>query len=61
MNEEKLEEGQKILLKDLRSLVLETEAGEFGDFTNNKYLSPKTALVEKLEALKQNVIEGRYD
>lgn len=56
-----MEEGQKILLVDLIELEKEVVAGEFGDFSNEKYPAPKVALVQKLEELKQNVINGKYD
>lgn len=56
-----LEKGQKILVDDLKALLVEAEAGEFGDFTNQKYGAPKMALAEKLHELRQNVINGKYD
>lgn len=52
---------QDLLIKDLKELLAEVEAGEFGDFTNQKYPAPKVALAEKFEGLRQNVIDGRYD
>lgn len=58
---ETLDEGSKKLVEDLREVLDEAWAGEFGDFTNDKYPAPKIALVEKFEALKQNVINGNYD
>jgi len=56
-----LEKGTIILINDLKELLEEAEAGEFGDFTNNKYPAPKMALAEKLYCLRQNVINGKYD
>lgn len=58
---ETLDEGSKKLVEDLRDVLDEAVAGEFGDFTNDKYPAPKIALVEKFETLKQNVINGNYD
>jgi hypothetical protein len=57
----KLEEGTKKLIQDLENLLAEAQAGEFGDFTNEKYPAPKTALAEKCRQLRQNVLNGKYD
>jgi len=56
-----MEDGQKALVQDIKELLAEAEVGEFGDFTNNKYPAPKVALAEKLNALRENVISGKYD
>jgi len=56
-----LELGQKELVKDLKNLLEEVENGEFGDFSNNKYVTPKMELRKKFLELAQNVIEGKYD
>jgi len=53
--------AQEILIKDLKGLLSEAEAGEFGDFTNNKYDAPKLALIKKGQDLIDNVKAGRYD
>jgi len=50
-----------LLVEDLEKLLAEAKAGEFGDFTNEKYPAPKMALAEQLLQLRQNVIDGRYD
>lgn len=56
-----MEEGQQILIDDLKALMKEVEDGEFGDFSNNKYPAPKVALAGKFEELRVNVINGKYD
>lgn len=56
-----LEKGCKILVQDLKDLLIEAERGEFGDFTNNKYPAPKMALAEILNTLRENVMSGKYD
>jgi hypothetical protein len=56
-----LEKGQQILVDDLEILLDEAKSGEFGDFSNNKYPTPKITLAEKLLELRQNVIDGKYD
>lgn len=56
-----MEKGQENLVADLKELLAEAEAGEFGDFTNNKYPAPKIALAEKFKELRDNVINGKYD
>lgn len=57
----KLEDGSMRLFLDLEALMQEAAAGEFGDFTNNKYAAPKMVLAQKLEDMRQNVINGKYD
>lgn len=56
-----MEKGQQILIEDLKNLLAEAEAGEFGDFTNNKYATPKMVLRAKLLELAENVMHGKYD
>jgi len=56
-----LEKGQQVLIEDLKELLSEAEAGEYGDFTNSKYDAPKMALANKFEELRNNVIDGKYD
>ncbi len=56
-----MEKSQKILVEDLENLLKEAKNGEFGDFTNYKYPAPKSALAEKLNELRNNVINGKYD
>lgn len=56
-----LDEGSKQLIKDLEELLEEAKAGEFGDFTNEKYPAPKLALANKLGNMKVKVMEGEYD
>lgn len=56
-----LEKRSVVLVEDLKILLDEAEAGEFGDFTNEKYPAPKVALAQKLYNLRENVIHGKYD
>lgn len=56
-----LEKGTRILITDLEILLQEAKDGEFGDFTNNKYPAPKMALANRLNELRENVINGKYD
>lgn len=57
----KQEKGQELLVQELKELLHEAEAGEFGDFTNSKYATPKIVLAEKLHNIRENVINGKYD
>jgi hypothetical protein len=57
----RIEKGSLLLIEDLEKLLDEAKDGEFGDFTNSKYATPKVVLVEKLEQLRLNVIDGKYD
>lgn len=56
-----MEKGQLVLIEDLKALLAEAEAGEFGDFSNQKYPAPKVALRGKLLELSDNVVSGKYD
>lgn len=56
-----LEEGQKRLVVDLKGLLAEVEAGEFGDFTNKKYATPKLELAKMLQNIRDGVVGGMYD
>lgn len=53
--------GHQALCDDLNNLLQEAKAGEFGDFTNEKYATPKVALRSILLLLADNVINGKYD
>jgi hypothetical protein len=53
--------GDKVLIREIEELLAEAKAGEFGDFTNNKYAAPKMELRNKLLSMAENVIEGVYD
>ena len=56
-----MEEGTKFLIQQLEELLAEAKAGEFGDFTNEKYAAPKIELRNKLLAMAENVVKGAYD
>ena len=56
-----LEPGQISLKEDLEELLAEVVAGEFGDFTNEKYPAPKIELRRKLLKMADNVLNGEYD
>ena len=56
-----LEEGQIQLADELRELLAEVEAGEFGDFSSNKYATPKIELVKRLSDIVFRVKDGEYD
>ena len=57
----KLEKGQRVLVNDLKELLLDAEAGQFGDFSNDKYPAPKLELMAQLQTLRDNVMKGKYD
>jgi len=56
-----LDEGSQKLVADLEDMLTEAKAGEYGDFTNNKYAAPKMALVNQLDAMREKAINGEYD
>lgn len=53
--------GHAALLNDLVGLLKEAQSTEFHDMLNTTYASPKVMLAAKLEELRQNVINGKYD
>jgi hypothetical protein len=53
--------GHRALLADLEALLAEARAGQFHDFRNEKYATPKIALHRKLQALAEKVKAGDYD
>jgi len=55
------DKGHEILIADLRDLLDEAIAWEFHDFKNNKYATPKIELCNKLRAMADEVISGKYD
>lgn len=56
-----LEPGQVSLIEDLENLLVEVRAGEFGDFTNEKYPLPKVELRKKFLEMADRVANGEYD
>lgn len=57
----KPDHGHKHLIEDLRQLLAEAEAKEFHDFENTKYPMPKRKLMECLQVIMDNVVQGAYD
>ena len=56
-----VDQGHENLMKDLSELFGEAIEGEFGDFTNSKYETPKVALIKRLGVLSSLAQSGRYD
>lgn len=55
------DKGHNNLIIDLKELLAEAEDYQFHDFKNSNHATPKIALMGRLEALKDNLQEGRYD
>jgi hypothetical protein len=53
--------GHIALFEDISELLEEVKEYQFHDFGNSRYPAPKMALVEKLEEIRNNVIQGLYD
>lgn len=49
------------LCADLKELYDLAMAEEFSDFNNKQFAAPKVELVKRLDAIRQNVINGTYD
>ena len=56
-----LDRGHDLLIQDLKELLSEAEDYQFHDFKNSEHAAPKVALVGRLEAIKENTIDGLYD
>lgn len=56
-----MERGHQNLIEDLEILLVEARNFEFHDFKNEKYATPKVELAGRLETLRANVINGKYD
>lgn len=55
------DKGYVRLLADLSALYIEAENFHFHDFLNTKYATPKAILAEKLNSIRELVINGEYD
>lgn len=55
------DKGHENLMADLALLFQDAGLKEFHDFENTTYEAPKVALVQKLEAIINNVKNGKYD
>lgn len=53
--------GQDALLDDLAILLDEAFHYQFHDFKNKQYATPKIELRNRLLALADNVVNGKYD
>ena len=56
-----MERGHQNLIEDLEILLVEARNFEFHDFKYEKYATPKVELAGRLETLRANVINGKYD
>ena len=55
------DQGHIELLKDIEALLEEAKRGEFHDFANEKYATPKMELYRKLQLVSGKVQAGDYD
>jgi len=53
--------GHDNLIQDIKDLLSEAKDYEFHDFKNTNHAMPKIALMGKLNAMRDNLEEGRYD
>lgn len=56
-----IDKGHQDLIQDLKDLLAEAEENAYHDFKSMHYDAPKTALAERLHALRQKCIDGDYD
>jgi len=54
-------QGHLKLMTDLSELAYEAHHYEFHDYKNTKYPTPKVELRNRLLALAQAVVDGKYD
>lgn len=55
------DEAHNALVHDLEGLLMEAQDGKFHDFHPNGYPAPKVTLMQKLDIIKNAVMEGKYD
>lgn len=55
------DKGHNELIKDVRSLLNDTESFQFHDFLNEKFAAPKSVLAKILHQMRDNAINGKYD
>ena len=56
-----MENSHKKLCSSLTELLKEAVDYQFHDFKNDKYATPKMALVGKLTTLTKEIMNGEYD
>lgn len=55
------DKGHSALVEDVKSFYQDVCSLQFHDLLNTDYAAPKMALMEKLEMIKSNLMEGKYD
>lgn len=55
------DEPHNALVHDLEGLLMEAKDGKFHDFHSKGYPAPKMTLVQKLDLIRGDVLEGKYD
>lgn len=58
---EKKKDGHNQLIGDLQEIWLNANENEYHDFQNEKYATPKVALVNHLQRIINKVKNGDYD
>jgi len=53
--------GHMNLLSDLETILRNAKNKEYHDFSNSRFATPKMALAEHLNEIRENVINGKYD
>lgn len=61
MPEKMQDSGNERLAKDFAPIFNDVMTGQFGDFSTDKYATPKVELVRQLEVIIENVKQGKYD
>lgn len=56
-----MDTGHEALITDLEVLLQEAKDFAFHDFKNEKYATPKVALVDRLNDLATQAKDGKYD
>lgn len=61
MEKRPIDEGHENLMSDITALYVLCKSHEFHDFKNEKFATPKVELRNRLLAMAENVVQGRYD
>lgn len=55
------DKGHIALKNDIHQLLSEVIEGDYHDFASDAHATPKMALVSRLEEIKSDCINGKYD
>jgi hypothetical protein len=55
------DKGHIALFEDVSELLEDVKSGEFHDYLNTKYVTPKIELVRRIDFIRKRLIGGEYN